>query len=63
MPQIRSGGYSSFNLNHFPARCALYDLIIVISQQLKIDQISTCLVPHISGIKLQLECDVRIEPA
>ena len=27
------------------------------------DQIPTCLVPHIGGIKLQLLCGVRIEPA
>ena len=27
------------------------------------DQIPTCLVPRIGGIKLQLLCDVRIEPA
>ena len=27
------------------------------------DQIPTCLVPHIDGIKLQLFCDVRIDPA
>ena len=27
------------------------------------DQIPTCLVPRISGIKLQLLCGVRIEPA
>ena len=27
------------------------------------DQITTCLVPRISGIKLQLLCGVRIEPA
>ena len=27
------------------------------------DQISTCLVPRIGGIKLQLLCGVRIEPA
>ncbi len=27
------------------------------------DQIPTCLVPHIGGIKLQLICGVRIEPA
>ena len=26
------------------------------------DQIPTCLVPHIGGIKLQLSCGVRIEP-
>ena len=27
------------------------------------DQIPTCLVPRIGGIKLQLLCGVRIEPA
>ena len=27
------------------------------------DQITTCLVPHIGGIKLHLLCGVRIEPA
>ena len=27
------------------------------------DQIRTCLVPRIDGIKLQLLCGVRIEPA
>ena len=27
------------------------------------DQIPTCLVPRIDGIKLQLLCGVRIEPA
>ena len=27
------------------------------------DQFPTCLVPHIGGIKLQLLCGVRIEPA
>ena len=27
------------------------------------DQIPTCLVPHIGGLKLQLLCGVRLEPA